>query len=151
MCNIEEFKRDLLKRWSIRKFRWNIETQNEKQTHWQVVLHDAEHEDDILFLVIATSQVDKKRLFITSRDLPPDSLVIVPVGASSHFPLETAFNCNDAQQYWVVQLYAEYMADHSIYRWNIEKPILDSIMNGIEISPMIAKNIKDKISPENPD
>lgn len=149
MLSIEEFKDRMLKKGSIRNFRGKIETANEEQRHWQVVLHDVDHTDNIFFLTIATSQITKRKEYIQSRNLPKDTLVIVSVGESMYFSLETAFNCNDPIQYGVEQIYAEYTADSSIYRWVIEESILNRIMEAIRISPQISKRIKDKIL--NPD
>lgn len=145
MLSIEEFKNRMLKKWSIRNFRWKIETANEEQKHWQVVLHDVDHNDNIFFLTIATSQITKKKAYIQSRSLPHATLVIVPIGESRYFSLETAFNCNDPIQYGVAQIYAEYIADSSIYKWVMEVSVLNRIMEAIRISPQISKRIKDKI------
>ena len=151
MLSIEEFKNRMLKKWSIRNFRGKIETADEEQRHWQVVLHDVDHNDNIFFLTIATSQITKKKAYIQSRNLPHNTLVIVPIGESRYFSLETVFNCNDPIQYGVAQIDAEYTADSSIYKWVIEGTILDRIMKAIRISPQISKKIKDKILSENPD
>lgn len=67
MFSIEEFKDRMLKKWSIRNFRGKIETVNEEQKHWQVVLHNVDYDDieqtilDRIMKGICTSpQISKK-------------------------------------------------------------------------------------------
>lgn len=151
MLSIEEFKDRMLKKWSIRNFRGKIETVNEEQKHWQVVLHNVDYDDKVFFLTVATSQITKRKKYIQLRNLPNSTLVIVSVWESRYFTLETAFNCNDPIQYGIEQIYAEYIADPSIYKWVIEQTILDRIMKGICTSPQISKKIKDKILSLNSD
>lgn len=137
MCSDEEFKR-LLKKGSLWHFRGKIETAQECQKHRQVVLHDVEDAWKFFFLSVATSQVEKKKQFIQTRKLPMETLVVVGVGASKYFKLETAFNGNSLIQYGVDQLYAEYSADPRIYKGKIEEEIFERILEAVRNSPLVS-------------
>lgn len=137
MCSYEEFKR-LFRKGSLWHFRGKIETAQEYQKHRQVVLHDVEDAWKFFFLSVATSQVEKKKQFIQTRKLPIETLVIVEVGASKYFKLETAFNGNSLIQYGVDQLYAEYSADPGIYKGKIEEEIFERILEAVRKSPLVS-------------
>lgn len=130
--------RKLLRKGSLWHFRGKIETILPNQRHRQVVLQDIINDEDFFFLSVATSQVEKRKQFIEKRKLPKETLVIVWVGDSKYFQSETAFNGNHPVQYGVQQLFAEYSADPKIYIGEIEKEILEKILEAVRISPLVS-------------
>ena len=67
-----------------------------------------------------------------------ETLVVVGVGASKYFKLETAFNGNSLIQYGVDQLYAEYSADPGVYKGELEEEIFERILEAVRKSPLVS-------------
>ncbi|MFZ4500158.1 MAG: hypothetical protein ACOYMZ_01520, partial [Minisyncoccia bacterium] len=64
------------------------------EPHYFIVLNREPRVDTVLFLVCASSQVDKRKNAIQKLGFPEETLVIVSVGECDCFIKETAIDCN---------------------------------------------------------
>ena len=62
--------------------------------HYFIVLNKEPVDDTVLFLVCASSQVEKRKNAIEKLGFAPETLVIVSVGECDCFDKETAIDCN---------------------------------------------------------
>lgn len=116
------------------------------QSHFFVVLNERPVEDVAIILVCATSQVEKKRKFVESRNLPASTLVEVMPGKYKHFNLPTAFNCNDPLEKTresLIHILEEGKLNPFIDP--IDEEIVAAICRGVQDSPMVENRIKKMI------
>lgn len=115
--------------------------------HFFVVINETPQTDSSIILVCATSQIQKKKKFVESRGLPPETLVEVVVGQYKHFQVPTVFNCNDPLEKTkesLIQLLDEKKLNPF---WDaIGEEIVKDIRRGIHLSPMVENRVK-KIIP----
>lgn len=64
------------------------------EPHYFIVLNREPRTDTVLFLVCASSQVEKRKNAIEKLGFAPETLVVVPVGECECFDKETAIDCN---------------------------------------------------------
>ena len=143
--SIEDFLSSI-QAWDVFLFHWKIETE---QKHYQVILNKFINADSkLIFASIATSQVEKRKEFISRKGLHPDTLVIVKSGEVSFLNLDTCFDCNQPTDYEQFELYGYHLDKHLNFQWRLSEEILQKIYCWIELSDMVSERNKRMIRGE---
>jgi hypothetical protein len=113
------------------------------QPHYFVVLNEKPLNDTTIVLACATSQIQKRRKFVESRNLPETTLVEIVPGAYKHFSLPTIFNCNDPLEKTKESLVL-LLNDNKLNPFldPIDSKIVADICRGVHDSPLVENRIK---------
>ena len=121
--------------WQVYLLHGKIET---PQPHYQVILNkDFINTWNLIYLSIATSQIENNEKFIRNRILPLETLVIVANWEIPFFSKRTCFNCNTISQCDIFSIYTEYLKNKFKYIWNLPQNILNKIYEWIKLSPLV--------------
>lgn len=119
-----------------------------EEPHYCVVLNNTPNGDDSIVLAVASSQVDKRKAFVISRNLPQDTLVEVLPSESPIFTKHTVFDCNSVIQEPMEVLIEKLSCGELKIKSQLPDSILQNILTGVQSSPMVEKRIK-KMLPRN--
>ena len=111
--------------------------------HYYVILNSSFAQGSHIIMVLATSQIAKKREYIALRELPECTLVVIQKSEYPHFSKETAFNCNEVHvrtmEYLIQKLRN---GELKTFQEDIREEILTLLRNGVRASPVVENNIK---------
>lgn len=116
---------------------------NVDHEHFHVVVNRSPQVEEVIILVHATSQVEKKRQWVESNNLPDDTLVITNPTECQFLSKETAFNCNDRTLFTKDDLESLTDSYQLKYIEQIPTQLLERIRAGLMASPLIEEEIKD--------
>lgn len=112
------------------------------KAHFFVVINITILYNEPLFLLCATSQVVKKQAFISSRNLPLETLVIVRPSDCNFLKKETVFNCNSVLER-PIEMIKEKIDNNEIKKYSeVTSDILEKLRKGVLKSPLIPERIK---------
>ena len=112
------------------------------KAHFFVIINMTILYNQPLFLLCATSQVVKKQAFISSRNLPLETLVIVHPADCNFLKKETVFNCNSVLER-PIEMIKEKIDNSEIKKYaEVTGDILGKLRNGVLISPLVPEKIK---------
>lgn len=139
------FRPYIIKKGSILYFKADCFRDN--QPHYFVIIgYDAV--TDKLYMVNATSGVDGRKNFIARRNLPAETLVIADPTDCHFLSHESVFNCNDVTPVGFDEVYKKY--SEGKLKCNCteytEESILNKILAGVGISPLVSPEIKEIIT-----
>lgn len=118
-----------------------------EKPHYCVVLNNTPNGDNSLVLVVASSQVEKRRNYVARRGLPKETLVELMPSDSPIFNKPTVFDCNTVIQEPMQVLIEKLACGELIIKSQLPVPILQSIVAGVWSSPLVAKRIKKMLPP----
>lgn len=102
-------------------------------------------EQEILTLVICTSQFEKLQRHFKNRNLPPETLVWIRPDGDLPFKKDTYVDCNKyfiRSRNWIIDKYEKYELEGS---WEIHESAYQQIVLGMIDSPIIENVIKNKL------
>ena len=103
---------------------------------------DPKNGTDIV-MVIATSQIEKKKEFVRARNLPLETLVEVSKNDYIHFTKDTIFDCNSVHIKTVDELINKLIKNNlQTFRETISERILRKILIGVKKSPLVKRSYK---------
>jgi len=101
---------------------------------------------EVLILSCCTSKPAASQRFISSRGLPPETLVHIPSQAddpSSPFPKDTYINCNGYIEHTVTELKSRFEEGRLTPAGSLPEKYYDLILKGLHISDQIDEHIKE--------
>lgn len=101
--------------------------------------------DGIVLLVCCTSQFEKRRKFIETRNLPYSTLVWIKPDKENGLKMDSYVDCNGYFDYSLEELGQLYEADELEYKGELSEAVFDQILTGLRESPLIEESVKDKL------
>lgn len=102
-------------------------------------------ENNLLILVCCTSQFEKRKKFIESRNLPYSTLVWIKPNEDNGLNIDSYVDCNSYYDYMVNDFAKLYENDLLEYKGEISESHLEQIRIGLQDSPIIEEFVKDII------
>jgi hypothetical protein len=127
---------------------YNFSPETAVENHYYVVLNKNPKIDDELFLVNFTSKKEKTLAFIKQRNFDIKTCVETSNSECLFLPKnkEGCINCNFVKKYDIQKMID--LIDSSNGSCNypkIPQPVLERVINGVKLSKMVEKYIKDAI------
>lgn len=128
-------------------FYFEEEAISSTEPHYFVVLNKNPYTEEILVLVCASSQVDKRKQVIQRLGFPPETLVFVSPTEYPLFTKDTVIDCNRAYEktpqsliekleQGKLKVCTEIMAD----------VIVQQLLAGVMVSPQVAERVKQMLA-----
>lgn len=111
--------------------------------HYYIVVNGDPTQGDPIILVIATSQIEKNKNYVSKRSLPVETLVEVKEEEYVHFTKDTIFNCNNIRIKTIEELIEK--LDQGVlktFEAKISDEVLQKIIRGIISSPLVSRHHK---------
>lgn len=116
-----------------------------EKAHFFVIINLKIIYNKSLFLLSATSQITKRRAFITHNNLPPETLVVVEPDECTFLKQQTAFNCNTVLER-SIEVIKEKIDNKKIHKYaEVHDELLEKLRSGVIRSPMISNSIKKQL------
>jgi hypothetical protein len=115
--------------------------------HHSFIVCNAANPTELVILVTATSQLQKRVEALEKRGFPVESLVHIGAGEYRHFSQVTAFDCNYPQiikLQRIIELHDEGKA-RIISDCQLSKKHMDLIEQGLMCSPLVSQEIQDLV------
>jgi hypothetical protein len=120
---------------------------NSPEPHYFIVLNKNPRTEEVLILVCASSQVEKRKQIAKKLNFPADTLVIISPAEYSLFTKETVVDCNTAFDRNVQSLIDKLeQGKLKICTELMSEDIVDKLVKGVIASTQIAENIKIALS-----
>jgi len=116
---------------------------NTEVTHYFICL--SRGDDQMVILVCSTSQFEKRKTFIESRNLPHSTLVWIEPTKENGFRVDSFVDCNSYFDYTIDELKNIYESNGLEYKGELSKSKFQEILIGLHDSPLIEDYIKDLI------
>lgn len=114
--------------------------------HFAVVLNNKIESNGILYLAIATSQIEGRRRYVRIRQLPKETLVFTSQKECSFLYKETVFNCNDILERTVHEILVKVEIKEIISVYQAPEGLLNRIRDGVLKSPLIKRKVKQEVT-----
>ncbi|MEN0005216.1 MAG: hypothetical protein AAF798_13775 [Bacteroidota bacterium] len=101
--------------------------------------------DELVILACCTSQFEKRKRFIESRNLPHSTLVWISPNDENGFSRDTFVDCNSYFDYSKEELKRLYESDILSFTGEVSEDVLVQIYIGMKDSPLIEEAIKDRL------
>lgn len=119
------------------------------EPHYYIVLNKNPRTEELLILVISTSQVEKRRQVAHRLGFPEETLVVVSPTEYTHFTKETAINCNNVFEKPVQSLVEKLESGRlRICTELMSDEIVQRIIAGVLVSTQVSINVQDILSSE---
>jgi hypothetical protein len=112
------------------------------EPHYFVILNKDPLSSMSLIVVNATSKVSKREAYITSRNLPTETLVKVTRAECSFLKIDSAFDCNYPGEYTPQELIDCCNTSVFEYKGDVSDAILKKLQKGLLASPLVKKESK---------
>lgn len=119
------------------------------EPHYYIVLNKNPRTEELLILVISTSQVEKRRQVAHRLGFPEETLVVVSPTEYTHFTKETAINCNNVFEKPVQSLVEKLESGRlRICTELMPDEIVQRIIAGVLVSTQVSINVQNILSSE---
>lgn len=113
-----------------------------EKAHFFVVINQNITSTEPLYLVCASSQVDKKKDFVLRRHFPIETLVIVQPKECPFLTVKTVFDCNSILVRAIATIQKKIEAEEILRYEEVSDDLLDRLRESAMKSPMVTGNIK---------
>lgn len=110
--------------------------------HYFVVLNKEVNQGDVLYMVCASSKLDKREEWVQRRRIPSDTLVYVEPGECSFLKKRTVFDCNAVYPIAFEVLKIKLDSSEVLTVQAIDEDILSRLRDSVKKSPLVLRNIK---------
>ncbi len=119
------------------------ESLSSDEPHYFIVLNKNPRTDEILILVCASSQVEKRRQIIKKLDFPEETLVAVSPSEYQLFTKETVVDCNRVFEKSAQSL-IEKLEQNELKpcRESMSEEIIQRLIKGVSASNQVSGNVK---------
>jgi hypothetical protein len=120
------------------------------EPHYFVVLNSNPHTSEVLFLVCASSRVEKKKKIAQRLGFHSDTLVFISPAEYKLFTRETVINCNDVFEKSSQSLIEKLDGGKlGLCLELMPKDIIQKLIKGVLASNQVARGIKEILESEN--
>ena len=116
------------------------------EPHYFIVLNESPKADRVLFLVCATSQVERCRKRAEHLQRPTSTLVLTGASECSCFSRDTVFDCNSVFERSIQQLVEKLETKQLRLHGAVPDLLRDRLVAGVLASPLVSREIKTLIS-----
>jgi len=143
-----DFPSDVAIRASLKRgavYYFKEESISSEKPHYFVVLNDGSCNSQLIILACAQSQVEKRMR--ARRNLPQETLVVLPVGRYDYFTEETVFDCNSIFKKGITDLIDKHACGIlGVCGNEMPSDIVDRLVAGALASPLVPEEIKEQLS-----
>lgn len=110
------------------------------EPHYFIVINKDPHEDKIIFLVCAQSQITKVKQL--RKNCPPETLVEINPKQYTGFRVDSIIDCNNVWGKSIDQLVDKLAREELKLKPEMDVPLVKRLRAGILCSPLIERRIK---------
>jgi len=111
------------------------------EPHYLIVLNDTPYEQIGIVVSVVTSQIEKRRKYVTRLGFPESTLVLLPKECYPHFAKDSAVDCNELTTIAFDDLLGYTSKDFKSP--DFPQEYLQQIIHGALASPRVADDIKE--------
>jgi hypothetical protein len=112
------------------------------EPHYFIVLNHNPATEQVIYLVCASSQIEKAKARIQFQRSPISTLVFVSPEHYAHFSKETVINCNSVFEYDLQTLTHKLEHQQLKICEPLTEPIVTALIAGLLDSPLISRKVK---------